>query len=209
MADFSSPVLKCSRVSERERLFINIQDSSGTKHKEMSLTQMRTTFGDEKVDMWLESGKLISRPDRVTGSTKPEHLEYLVPTTYTDAKDRSTDGLEGTRHKDDLSKEDIENIEGLRVNLLQPGSAAGSSGDGQQPDAGDGGDGEKPRAGGGSRAKPGGGKAGDEGEVEVKKEPVDADAAKVKAFLADPSSPLESLQKAANICKMLFSQVGI
>ena len=166
----------------------------------MALQQMRTTIGDAKVDLWLESGKLISRPDRITGSTKPEHLEYLIPTTYTNTVDRNTDGLEGKNVKDDLSKQDIENIEGLRVNLLQPDSAAGSSGDGAEAAP----LGDKP----GAAAQAGaGGKAGV--DAKVKAEPGVEDEAKIKAFLDNPGASLDTLQKASNICKMLFAQVGL
>ena len=43
------------------------------------MKQMKDKFGEEKVEKWLKSGLVQTKPDRITGSTEPSDLEYLIP----------------------------------------------------------------------------------------------------------------------------------
>ena len=46
----------------------------------MTEFQIRRDKGDAVADLLLTSGHMVSRSDRLTGSTKPEHLEYAIST---------------------------------------------------------------------------------------------------------------------------------
>ena len=82
---------------------------------------LRKEFGDAKAQLWLDSGKLKKRPDKLTGPEKPEHVEYRVTQ---DVKITDSSHAQGStvRAQHASLEADAANVDSLAI------QAAGSSG---------------------------------------------------------------------------------
>ena len=172
--------------------WVCIQESDGKTHEEYSLKQMKDKFGEEKVEKWLKSGLVQTKPDRITGSTEPSDLEYLIPTSFHRTEDSNKEAAEANTKKEDCTVADLENIENLRVLLDGPGKAGSSSG---QKD-------------GKAELKDGDNSKDTNTKVPVKTEPGLENQKASEEFLANPEVQLNKLQKAANMLKTMYSQVA-
>ena len=71
-----------------------------------------------QVQHWLDSNLLKWRPDRVTGSSLPQHREYVVPHRWSKESDTQKDGIVGTATRDDLTTADLANIDEMKPEML-------------------------------------------------------------------------------------------
>ena len=92
--------------------------------------QIKDRYGAAKCALWVDSKKLEVRPDRVTGSTKPEHLEHKVFKDWGRSEERQATGLKITA-VGETKKTDHVNMASLRLDG-SPSSSVGAASSGEQ-----------------------------------------------------------------------------
>ena len=85
----------------------------------MNKFQLETAFGTDVASLWISSGKLVSRPDRITGSKGPEHLEYEIPDDIT-VKDDIEKNTLSVGASSEAKDEDMENMKGFKLEEGSP-----------------------------------------------------------------------------------------
>ena len=104
------------------------------KEKEwMCKYEMEQKWGEKKVKLWLDSGLLELRPDRLTGSEDPDVCEYRVQSKEVDTTIDETNDAATHAVSDDATKTDIDNLESLRVRADPPQSGSGARGSADPP----------------------------------------------------------------------------
>ena len=146
---------KCNTQTLSTSSSHDMKTGAFVEYHRWSKHQMEQAVGTEKARGWIASGRLSAKPDRITGSTDPECLEYLVPIAWTRETDESTTGLawkgEGTGNA-----EALEHVQSVMLGRNEDGE--GEPADGKE---------EEGQPAGGKEEKPG---------VLVKKEKTDVDA---------------------------------
>ena len=170
--------------------------SSVTQFHRWSRHEMEREVGMKKASLWIESGKLGDPiPDRITGSTDPDVVEYRVPVSWTSQAENSSDAMH-IGGSGEATAEDLANLQSVQLQPEKMPDGAGSSG----------GSCEAKKAGSGSGQPIDDAVAGGAADAQIKKEGVanpadegkakekEKEKTKVRVFLADPIPCKERLQ---------------
>ena len=111
-----------STVSHDQRTAEVVQFHRWSRH------QMEQEVGAKKAEGWISCGKLKMEPDRITGSTDPDCVEYIVPVSWTQETGESSN-KQAWVGEDAATEEDLVNTKSLQLQLGSDGSA-GSAGSG-------------------------------------------------------------------------------
>jgi hypothetical protein len=100
-------------------------DSKTLRHQWMSRELMDKTVGAEKGAHWREAGKLLTRPDPVTGSTDPNFIEWRVPEDWSSHTETDKDSFAVKTDKE-ADQTDLDNLKSV---FLRGGGQASNASD--------------------------------------------------------------------------------
>lgn len=98
-------------------------------HHWWAMEKMDGEVGPAKAKHWRESGKLFSRPDSLTGSKDPQHIEYCVPVHWESVSEQDLRTL-----KLNMESEATEDDVGLFTTAMDTFALTDASGSGSQVD---------------------------------------------------------------------------
>ena len=104
-----------------DQTFSQIKTDRG-KNEWYTQEQMARVFGEARAKKWISSNKLVSRPDRVTGSTLPEDLEYQVG-----REQKIDDTKDEHAHRVSVVEANVANKEQAVQDAMEMGQQMGSS----------------------------------------------------------------------------------
>ena len=114
-----------SSVSHDQKTSVVTQFHRWSKH------EMEMKVGKKKAQCWIESKLLVEKPDRITGSMDPDCVEYLVPVSWTQELDESTNQI-SWKSDDKATDEDLANTLSVQLQRKQSSATLGEAGCGAQ-----------------------------------------------------------------------------